>query len=187
MRGARSDERRVCGAPCGRIVEGESGRAARAPRRGRNGRAASPLAAGNRNVQADVMGDADAIQPESGETCVRTFPAPSCGMRDTGGQGLPALPILAHGKSQGFHLTTPLGRFRPAHHGVVLVGLKKKWYWASYMSFLFFCADFPSPSPLRLRDSARAFPLFSRPLRGRDDSEWMRREGASNCPANRNS
>ena len=70
--------------------------------RAKRGRAASPLAAGNRNVQANVMGDADAIQPGLGETCVRTFPAPSSGMTDTGGQGLPALPIPAHGKSQGF-------------------------------------------------------------------------------------
>ncbi len=50
--------------------------------------AASPLAAGNRNVQANVIGDADAIQPGLGETCVRTFPAPSFGRTDTGGQGL---------------------------------------------------------------------------------------------------
>ncbi|MBR3582359.1 MAG: hypothetical protein IKO01_02815 [Kiritimatiellae bacterium] len=59
-------------------------------------------------MQANAMGDADAIQPGLGETCVRTFPASSSGMTDTGGQGLPALPILAHGKSQGFHLTTPM-------------------------------------------------------------------------------
>ncbi len=76
--------------------------------RAKPGRAASPFAAGNRDVQGNVMGDADAIQPGLGETCVRTFPATSFGMTDTGGQGLPALPILAHGKSQGFHLTTPL-------------------------------------------------------------------------------
>ncbi len=76
--------------------------------RAKPGRAASPFAAGNRDVQGNVMGDADAIQPGLGETCIRTFPATSFGMTDTGGQGLPALPILAHGKSQGFHLTTPL-------------------------------------------------------------------------------
>ena len=56
------------------------------------GRAASPLAAGNRNVQVDVMGGADASRPESGGKCVRTFPATPFGMTGSGGQGLPALP-----------------------------------------------------------------------------------------------
>ena len=71
------------------------------------GRAASPLAAGNGDVQGNVMGGADASRPESGEKCVRTFPATPFGMTGSGGQGLPALPIPAPGESQGFRLTTP--------------------------------------------------------------------------------
>jgi hypothetical protein len=42
-----------------------------------------------------------------------------------------------------------MGQTRPAHHGAVHVGLKKK----SFMSFLFFCADFLQAS-LRLCLSA---------------------------------
>ena len=36
------------------------------------------------------------------ETCVRASPAHSVGISGAGGQGLPALPIPAHGKTQGF-------------------------------------------------------------------------------------
>ncbi len=72
------------------------------------GRAASPLAAGNRDVHVDVMGGADASRPESGERCVRTFPATPFGMTDSGGQGLPALPTgsLPSPRS-GFHAFVP--------------------------------------------------------------------------------
>ena len=68
------------------------------------GRAASPLAAGNRDVQVAVMGGAAARRPESGEKSVRTFPATPFGMTDSGGQGLPALPTgsLPSPRS-GFH------------------------------------------------------------------------------------
>ncbi len=58
------------------------------------GRAASPLAAGNRDVQVDVMGGADARRPDSGGKSVRTFPSTPFDMTDSGGQGLPALPAL---------------------------------------------------------------------------------------------
>ncbi len=64
----------------------------------RVGRAASPLAAGNRDMQVNVMGGADASRPESGGKCVRTFPAPPFGMTGSGGQGLPALPRLGNRK-----------------------------------------------------------------------------------------
>ena len=72
--------------------------------RAKPGREASPPAAGNRNVQANAMGDADAIQPGLGETCVRTFPAPSSGMTDSCGQGLarPDNPSLHMGNRKVF-------------------------------------------------------------------------------------
>ena len=86
------------------------------------GRAASPLAAGNRDVQVDVMGGADASRPESGERCVRTFPATPFGMTGSGGQGLPALPHpctweiarFSPGNSKGREKETPVFPDGPA-------------------------------------------------------------------------
>ena len=75
--------------------------------RAKPGRAASPLAAGCWNGPSDVVGCADAIRPGPGGTDLRASPAPSFGMTDSGGQGLPALPIPAQGEAQGFRRTTP--------------------------------------------------------------------------------
>ena len=49
-----------------------------------------------------------------GENVLRASPEPSFGMTDSGGQGLPALPIHAQGESQGFRLTTPPPRLGPS-------------------------------------------------------------------------
>ncbi len=49
-----------------------------------------------------------------GENGLRASPEPSFGMTDSGGQGLPALPIHAQGESQGFRLTTPPPRLGPS-------------------------------------------------------------------------
>ncbi len=53
-------------------------------------------------------------EPESGATCVRTFPATTFGMNGSGGQGLPALPFPALGKSQGFRRAIPWRMLQPA-------------------------------------------------------------------------
>ncbi len=65
------------------------------------------LPPGNWNGQATVIGDAVAIRPGPRETGGRPFPTPSFGIPGPGGQGLPTLPLHAHGESRVFRLTTP--------------------------------------------------------------------------------
>ena len=48
--------------------------------------------------------------PKNRKNGLRASPVPSFGMTDSGGQGLPALPIPAQGESSGFRLTTPSGK-----------------------------------------------------------------------------
>ena len=48
--------------------------------------------------------------PKNRKNGLRASPAPSFGMTDSGGQGLPALPIPSQGESSGFRLTTPSGK-----------------------------------------------------------------------------
>ena len=66
-----------------------------------------PKAIAHASTAWSVIGDAVAIRPGPRETGGRPFPTPSFGIPGPGGQGLPTLPLHAHGKSRVFRLTTP--------------------------------------------------------------------------------
>ena len=66
-----------------------------------------PKAIAHASTAWSVIGDAVAIRPGPRETGDRPFPTPSFGIPGPGGQGLPALPLHAHGESRVFRLTTP--------------------------------------------------------------------------------